>query len=160
LIFLFNLLGRTEKVRLFIFLWYNKKSFMVIEISQRQNIFFQWISWQFFDVPKNIFIGWKNFLKFGLNYFSVPLLLKTLFSPWRRYTWPYPKAFDIGKHFEIFFSNLISRILGFVLRVFLIFFGLLVEIFIIFAGFIVLLGWLVLPILLIFGIYHGFRILF
>jgi len=45
------------------------------------------------------------------------------------------------------------------MRGFLIIIGLLVEIFIIFAGFMVFLGWLILPILLIFGLYHGFRIL-
>lgn len=122
-------------------------------------MFFQYLTWQFLDVPKSILRAWRNFLKFGLNYFSIPLLLGTLFSPWRRYIWVYPKGFDIGKYFEVFFSNLISRVLGAILRIFLIIIGLLVEIFIIFFGFSVFLGWFLLPILLIFGIYHEFRIL-
>jgi len=130
-----------------------------MEITQKQNIFLQWLSWQFFDVPKNILIAWANFLKFNLNYFSIPLLLKTLFSPWRRYALSYGKGFDIGRYFETLFSNLLFRILGAVMRSFLIIIGLLVEIFIIFAGFMIFLGWLILPILLIFGLYHGFRIL-
>lgn len=125
-----------------------------------QNIFFQYLSWHFLEVPRDILGGWKNFLKFGLNYFSIPLLIKTLFSPWRRYQWAYPKGLQIGKWFEAFFSNLISRLLGAVMRIFLIFFGLLVEVFIIFSGAIIFFGWLVLPILLIFGLSHGFRILF
>jgi len=124
-----------------------------------ENIFLQWLSWHFFDVPRSILIAWKNFLRFNLNYFSIPLLLKTLFSPWRRYQFTYGKGFDIGRYFTVFFSNLIFRLLGAVMRGFLIIIGLLVEIFIIFAGFIVFLGWLILPILLIFGLYHGFRIL-
>ena len=124
-----------------------------------ENIFLQWLSWHFFDVPRSILIAWKNFLRFNLNYFSIPLLLKTLFSPWRRYQFTYGKGFDIGRYFTVFFSNLIFRLLGAVMRGFLIIIGLLVEIFIIFAGFMVFLGWLILPILLIFGLYYGFRIL-
>jgi len=132
----------------------------MVEVARKQNIFFQWLSWQFLEVPKNILAGWKNFLKFGINYFSVPLLLKTLFSHWRRYRWAYPKGFDIGKYLETFFSNLISRILGAILRFFLIIIGILVEIFIIFAGIIIFFGWLVLPILLIVSLIRGFQILF
>jgi len=129
-------------------------------IELKQNIFFLWLSWQVFEVPRNILRTWGNFLRFGLNYFSIPFLLKTIFSPWRRYVWVYPKGFDIGIYFEVFFSNLISRILGAIMRIFLILIGVLVEIFIIFAGFFVFLGWLILPILLISGIYHGFKIIF
>ncbi len=132
----------------------------MIEISQKQNIFFQWLIWQFLDVPKGILAGWKNFLKFGFNYFSLFLLIKTLFSPWHKYTWAYPKGFDIGKYFEVFFSNLISRILGAVLRIFLIIIGILVEISLIFAGAIVLMVWLALPAILIAGLIFGFKILF
>ena len=124
-----------------------------------QNIVFQWLSWQFFDVPKEILKVWKNFLKFNLNYFSVPLLIKTFFSPWRKYRMSYGKGFDIGRYIEVFFSNLLFRTLGAIMRSFLIILGLLVEIFIIFCGIIIFLGWLILPILLIFGLYHGFRIL-
>ena len=125
-----------------------------------QNIFFQWIFWQFFETPGNILKAWRNFLLFNLNYFSIPLLLKTLFSPWRRYKVSYGKGFDIGKYFEALFSNLIFRTLGTILRSFLIIIGLLVEVFIIFAGAIVFIGWLLLPALLIWGLISGFKVLF
>jgi len=124
-----------------------------------QNIFFQWLSWQFFDVPIDILKAWKNFLKFNLNFFSVPLLIRTLLSHWRQYKWYYPRGLKIGKDLEVFASNLISRILGAIMRSFLILVGLFVEIFIFFIGLIIFLGWLILPILLIWGLYYGFRIL-
>jgi len=124
-----------------------------------QNIFLQYLSWQFFDVPGNILKAWKNFLKFNLNYFSVPLLLKSFFSPWRRYNMPYGRGFDIGKYLETLISNLIFRFLGLVMRSFLIIIGLLVEIFIIFAGAILFFGWLVLPAILIAGLIFGFKVL-
>jgi len=132
---------------------------LMVEAAKKTNIFFQWLFWQFFGMPGNILRAWRNFLLFNLNYFSIPLLLKTFFSPWRKYRWSYGKGFDVKRYLEAFFSNLISRILGAILRSFLIFIGLLAEIFIIFAGAIIFLSWLVLPALLIFGIYHGFRIL-
>ncbi len=125
-----------------------------------KNIFFLYLSWHFLDVPKNILVGWKNVLRFNLNYFSIPLLLRTLFSPWRRYHWTYPKGFQIGKIFEVFISNLISRVLGAVLRIFLIFVGVLMEILIILTGIIIFLGWLALPVLLIGGLGIGLKILF
>lgn len=125
-----------------------------------QNIVFQWLTFQFFDVPKEILKAWKNFLFFGLNYFSIPLLFRTFFSPWRRYKVAKGKGFDFGRFFEALLSNLIFRLLGAIMRSFLIFIGLLAEAFIIFTGLIVFLGWLVLPILLILSLYHGFRILF
>jgi len=123
-----------------------------------QNILFQYFIWQFFEAPKEILKAWRNFLKFNLNYFSIFLLLKTLFSPWRRYQMSYGKGFDIGRYLEAFFSNLIFRLLGAIVRSFLIVIGLLAEIFIVFCGIIIFLGWLILPILLVLGIYHGFRI--
>jgi len=130
------------------------------KLGLRQNIL-QWVIWQFFEVPGNILKAWWNFLKFYLiNYFSIPLLIETFFAHWRRYRWFYPQGFDVGQYFEVFFSNLISRILGAIMRSFLITIGIFVEIFIIFFGFFIFLGWFLLPILLILGLYYGFRILF
>jgi len=128
------------------------------EVSQ--NIFFQYFSWQFFDVPKKLIKAWKNFLLFNLNYFSIPLLVKTLFAPWRKYKMSYGRGFDAGRYFEAFLSNLIFRILGAIVRIFLIIIGLFVEILIIFGGIIVFFGWLILPALLIWGLIFGFKVLF
>ena len=125
-----------------------------------RNIIFQYFIWQFLDAPKNILKGWKNFLKFGLYYFSVGLLLKTLFSPWHRYKWNYPRGFSFSKYSEVFFSNLISRILGGIMRIILIITGLFFEIFLILAGLFVFLIWVFLPAILVYGFYFGFRILF
>jgi len=123
-----------------------------------KNIFFQYLSWQFLDVPKNLLKAWGNFLKFNLNYFSVPLLLKTFFSPWRRYSWSRGRGFDLGKFFEALFSNLISRILGALMRTFLIVFGIIAEAFILVIGLIIILGWIFLPFLLVSGFILGIKL--
>jgi len=132
---------------------------LMAEMAKVQNIFFQWLLWQFFEMPGNILKAWRNFLLFNLNYFSIHLLLKTFFFPWRKYKWSYGKGFDIKKYFEAFFSNLILRTLGATIRSFLIIVGLLVEIFIIFAGIVIFFSWLILPILLIAGLIFGLNVL-
>jgi len=124
------------------------------------NIFSQWLCWQFFEVPKEILKIWRNFLLFNLNYFSIPLLVKTFFSHWRKYKWFYGRGFDIGKYFEVFVSNLISRIFGAITRGFLIFAGLIIEILIFFAGLVVFLCWLFLPFFLIAGLIIGLKFIF
>ena len=127
-------------------------------ISLRQNIFFQYIIWHYFDVPKTILKAWKNFLLFNLEYFSIFQLLKTFFSHWRRYAFSYPRAFDAGKYVEVFFSNLISRILGAIVRSFLITLGFIAEILILFFGAVVFFSWLLLPFILIIIFYLGVRL--
>ena len=129
------------------------------EVAQKQNILIAWVFWQFFEVPKNILRAWRNFLKFNLNYFSIPLLIRTLFSHWRKYRWAYPKGLAIGRRLEVAFSNLLSRVLGAIMRIILIFIGILAEIFVFFVGAIIFLGWLILPALLIWGLIFGFKIL-
>lgn len=125
-----------------------------------QNIFIQYLSWQFWEMPKELFLAWQNFLKFNLNFFSVLLLLKTFFSPWRRYKLSYGKGFDVGRYLEAAVSNLIFRILGALIRSVVIFIGLLAEALIAAIGIIVFLGWLVLPALLIAGLFFGLKIIF
>ena len=125
-----------------------------------QNIVLQFIKWYYFDQLKAILKAWKNFLRFNLNYFSISLLLKTLFSHWRKYQWSYGRGFDIKRYAEVFFSNLISRVIGAIIRFFLILIGVVAEIIIVLAGIIVFLGWLLLPVLLLAGLWFGFKLLF
>jgi hypothetical protein len=125
----------------------------------RKNIVFLWLEWQFFESPRGILKGWGNYLKFNLNYFSVPVLLATFFSPWRRYSLTYGKGLKPGRYFETFTFNLMSRGIGAFLRLFFIFLGLLVEVFIFLCGAVIFLVWLLLPIFLIGGLYFGFKIL-
>ena len=125
-----------------------------------QNIIFQYIEWHFSDAPKSILEAWKNCLKFNFNYWSVVFLIKTFFSHWRRYRYSYGKGFDLGRYFEVLTFNVISRILGAILRSFLVVLGIFTEILVILIGLFALIFWLILPILLILGFFYGFKLLF
>ena len=129
------------------------------KVSQKRNIIFLWIGWHYFEMSNNLLDAWKNFLVFNLNYFSIPLLLNTFFSPGRRYKWNYPRGFDIKQYFETFISNLVSRILGAICRVVLILIGIVSEIFVFLFGSVIFLIWLILPVLLLAGLWFGFNLL-
>jgi len=121
---------------------------------------FPYIFWHFVEFPKKLSKAILNFLKFGARYFSIPFLLKTLFSHWHRFSWQYPRGFDPLVYLEVFVSNLISRTIGFILRTFLILAGILFEIFIFILGILVLIIWYLLPLISIFLFFYGLSILF
>jgi len=73
--------------------------------------------------------SWKNLLIYAFNAFSIPLLTKTLFSPWKMDN-------TKGSHFSIIEKlafALVSRLLGFVARIILIVIGLIFTLFIFFT---------------------------
>ncbi|PIR89667.1 hypothetical protein COS93_01175 [bacterium (Candidatus Gribaldobacteria) CG07_land_8_20_14_0_80_33_18] len=121
-----------------------------MEASAKQNIILSWLIWHFFETPKGILNAFKNFLIFNFNYFSIPFHFKTLFSHWRRYKELYGKSIvDIKQNFKALTFNLISRVLGAIVRLVTILVGLAVEVFIFIIGLLIFIGWLLLPIFLI-----------
>jgi len=123
-----------------------------MDIASKQNIIVEWILWQFYQAPKFLLSVWKNYILFASNYFSLPILLKSLFSPWRRYRWVYPKGFDIEGFFSTLISNTFSRLLGSLMRIVLIVAGIFFQIFVILVGLIVFLLWVFVPFIIIFGL--------
>jgi len=115
-------------------------------------IILDYFYWQYVEMPKRILHAWKNMLWFGFNYFSISYCIKTIFSPWKKTTWIYPKGLDIGKYFEIFTSNLISRILGFLMKLFTIMFCFFYEIIVFVIGLLLFLIWLIIPFIAVLGI--------
>lgn len=124
--------------------------------DSKQNILSLWFIWHFFEMPRFLLGVWKNYILFALNYFSLPGLLRSLFAPWRRYKWNYPKSFDIAEFFSTLFSNAFSRLLGALVRVVLIAVGIAFQIFVIVAGFTVLLLWVIIPFIIVAGILFVF----
>lgn len=120
----------------------------------------EYFDWYYRGQARGMIKAWKNFLRFNLNYFSIPLLFKTLFSPWHKYQWFYGKGFELGERLQVFLSNLISRLFGAAIRLSFILVGVLVEIFIVLVGIAAIIFWLVMPALLVMGLWFGFKALF
>jgi hypothetical protein len=128
-------------------------------VAEKQNILIQVVVWWILETPKKIISAWKNFLRFNLNYFSVSLLLRTLFSPWRKYEVYRGRGFNIGKYIETFFSNLIFRLIGALLRSALIAAGLIAEALILLAGVFVFSAWIASPLIIAGAFAYGLKLL-
>lgn len=105
--------------------------------------------WYYGEAAKNVLVAWKNYIIFVANYFSIPLLIRTLFAPWRRDITRKPRGLDFKKLFEYFAFNAISRGLGFLVRFVTICFGAASIIFTAIAGAIFFVFWIFLPIILV-----------
>ena len=116
----------------------------------RENILVSWINWHFIQTPKFLLSVWDNYLFFGSNYFSIPLLLSTLFSPWKRYSWRYGKNFRLGEYLSVFVTNIFSRLMGFLCRVVLILAGITMQMVIVIVGALAIIFWLAIPLIIIF----------
>ena len=123
------------------------------------NILSQLLVWHFYDVPKEILRGWGNFLYFSLNYFSVLTLLKTFFSPWRKYGEGYGGVFEIRRNLESFIFNAMSRVIGAIMRTGLIILGISATILVFLIGLMVLILWLLGPLLTVLLFILGIRLL-
>lgn len=131
----------------------------MIEASPKRNIFVLWFNWHFFEAPRGILKGWRNFLVFNFHYFSIIFLLKTLLAHWRKYRASYGRGLDIKRYFSAFLFNLFSRLIGAIVRMVLIIIGLLVEVFLLATGIVCLLIWFFLPFWLVLGIYYGVQLI-
>ena len=105
--------------------------------------------WYYGEAIGNVLNAWRNFIIFALNYFSIPLLLKTLFAPWKRDITRKPRGLDIKKFLDYLAFNLISRGLGFLVRLVTILVGIVFLILVAVAGAIFFVLWLVMPLVLL-----------
>lgn len=121
----------------------------------KQNIVAQWISWHFLEMPKNILLSSKIFIGFCLDYFSIEVLSKTLFEPWKKDVKSYEKKLEVEEYINVWFDNFISRTIGTILRTVLIVWGLLSIAISLIVILIIFVSWFLIPILLIGFLYYG-----
>lgn len=120
-------------------------------------LFFQWL---FVYSTARVARMWLFFLTFMLRLFSVPRLLKTFFAPWHRYWFGYPRAFNPREMFLALFGNVISRVVGMVLRLCVIALGLVCEAVVFVVGFVFVAAWIALPFVSVYFFYTGWRMIF
>lgn len=111
-------------------------------------IFFgSYFAWHYGRGVVEFFSLWKNFLWFGYHYFSVPLMFRTLFSPFHRIH-ETSRGFNLELMLENIVANTMMRILGFVLRSVVIAAGLVSEIVILVLGSIAFIIWILFPLII------------
>jgi hypothetical protein len=123
------------------------------------NILVKYLYWQLFLTPKKALGILKNYLVFGFQFFSIKETLRSLFSPWRRYLWDYGRGFDPGKWLVVLFSNIITRVIGLVMRLFLIALFIIYETVVLVLGIAGVVLSIIYPFLAIYLLIHSFKYL-
>ena len=120
--------------------------------------YFQWhYTLAFID----IFHIWRNITNFLFNFFSIPILIRTFFSPWRRlHADRETEGFDLVDSLSTGLVNLIMRIVGALMRSMLIVIGLCAVVVAIVGGIIFFILWTVAPIIIVLLCAAGIHLLF
>lgn len=98
-----------------------------------------------FRAIRNGFVSWAD-------YFSIGLMVSTLFAPFRQISTETVVAGPIEVRVRAFFDKLLSRVIGAIVRTFMIVFGLTAMFLQILFGIFVLVFWLVIPLLPVIGL--------
>jgi hypothetical protein len=108
------------------------------------------------DLINNLFFA----IHFIADFFSIPILFKTLFSPWERMGEGYRSGFHPKEIMSSFLINSIMRAFGFFVRAGVLIIGFLSLVLGMILGLIVLIIWLVYPIILPFILAISLRFIF
>ena len=117
---------------------------------------FLFLDWYYTEIPKKAFRIWRNYIWFWGYYFSLKDLLKTFFSPWKKYSEAHGKGVDFGRMISAFLFNIFSRFMGAFLRSFLILAGLIIELITIIFGALFFIIWPIFPLFLLVVLGIGF----
>lgn len=113
------------------------------------SIVHHYLSWHYTTAFKEIFHVWLNFLWFIVNFFSLPQLMKSWLSPWKRITTERGNTWNLEDLAGFVIINLLSRIVGGILRSTVILSGIIALLMTAAAGFAVYVFWLVAPFVII-----------
>lgn len=119
---------------------------------------FEYFRWHYSDALVAILRTTRNFVWFFYEFYSIPLLLKTFFMPFHRMKEVYTRHVNLGKWLEAFTVNTIMRVVGAVLRLILIFLGIVCMVFAGVCGIAFLVAWILSPLLLLFLISYGVKL--
>lgn len=108
----------------------------------------EFISWHYTTGLSQYLKRWYFLVSWVVHFFSLTLLLPTLFSPWKRLTDDEDSpGFSFDRYFRQLTFNLISRGIGAIVRLTLLLTGLLVLIPSFLIGLIGLMFWIVIPVI-------------
>lgn len=107
----------------------------------------EFLVWHYTEGIKTYLNNWISYLDWINHYFSPLLLIRTLFSPWKRLVIVDKRpGFDIGRFFETLTFNIISRTIGAIVRFTLLWVGIILIIISFFGGLLGIIIWLFVPI--------------
>lgn len=124
------------------------------------SILHHYISWHYTKAFGEIRHVCSNFFWFVLFFFSLPQLIRSYFSPWKRMTEERGQTFNFEDLAGFIIINLISRIVGAILRTFIILAGILSLVFLSLGIILTYIFWLLAPLLLVVCMFYGLVLIF
>jgi hypothetical protein len=118
-----------------------------------------YFTWHYIHAWEEIFHVWLNFLWFIIHFFSIPELFYSLFAPWKRMTEERSQEFRLGDLPAYIIINLLSRLVGAILRTIILVAGLALLTLTVVMGTLTYIFWLLAPIVIIGGFVFGISIL-
>lgn len=104
------------------------------------------LAWHYSEGLQGYIAFWLSLFDFIVHYFSLPVLLKSLFSPWKRLILEDKSpGFSFSRFFQALTFNFISRGIGAIVRIILFAVGVVLIILAFLAGVVGLFGWLIFP---------------
>lgn len=119
---------------------------------------FAYFSWWYGDALVNFWQAIGIMTEKIFSFFSIKLLLRTLVDPWKRDAF-YVENASLDIRLRIWFNNLISRFIGFIMRTFTILLGLAATVLFFVLLLALLFVWVMLPIVVLFLIFNGIRVI-
>lgn len=113
-----------------------------------------YLVWHYSASLRQFFMLWLNFIWFVVHFFSITLLLNSLFTPFKRMT-EHANKKSLEAYAEVFVVNLMSRVVGFILRSVIILVGIITLLLCFAASTISLFLWLVAPGLVVGGFFYS-----
>lgn len=111
------------------------------------------LSWYLVEVPFHIIRGYVLYAKAFMEIFSIIFLLRTLFSPWKSITDPYPdNKLNLGAIAYTFSLNCTTRAVGFAVRIIAIAFSIAMQVILLVVFSVSLVFWLAFPVMFAYGI--------
>jgi len=108
-------------------------------------VFFKYIYWHYTAAIPTLVSHIGNAVSFLWQFFSIPQLLRTLFSPWHRLHESYKKGFDIKDAISTFIINTLMRAVGAVVRLVIVCVGIVIMVAAGVAGSTAIILWLLFP---------------
>lgn len=118
-----------------------------------------YLVWHYGAAFRDITRVWTNFLWFFNNFFSMTLLAKTFFAPWRRIQESRGPGFSLENIAEAVVTNTVMRFMGALMRFVILLVGGIVILFFFWVGVVFFAVWLLLPALLIASFFYGLAVL-
>jgi len=119
---------------------------------------FTYFSWWYSEEPVYLARAAQVITKKVYLNFSVPILLRTLFDPWKRDVISVENP-SLDAAVRIWAMNLFSRVIGFIVRTITIFTGLLISGIVFISLIIGIICWYFLPIIILLLLVNGLRLL-